>query len=195
MARKPKDVIERAAIRSKDAMRRATTVRAERVVPIEAMRRTRPAAVAPLHSQPTPSMTRRVFISYARRDRPLAKALARYLEARGIEVWWDFRLYPGEQFRDRILAELKAAAAVVVIWSEDAVKSDFVLDEACRAKVMGKLVTTLAPGFSVADIPLGFGQSHAVSVGDRAQVVDALAEFGLAGHPDRALRLAQSPLA
>lgn len=200
MARKPKQkhAIVEAAILSKDAMRRAVTARNGKVVAIEQILTTRPlrpASTTPPPRQMPPQLARRVFISYARRDRAIAKALARHLEARGIDVWWDFRLFPGDKFRDRILAELKAAAAVIVIWSDAAVVSDFVLDEASRGKTMGKLVSTLAPGFPATDLPLGFGQSHAVAVTDRAGIIDALAEYGIVSCPPRQSGSVQSPLA
>lgn len=179
MARKPKDLIEKAARLSTDAMRRAVTMRHERRVPVEAILRQRPAALPQAAQMPNTNPRQRVFISYARKDRAIAKVLARWLEQRGIDVWWDYRLYSGELFRPRILAELKAAAAVIVIWSDTSALSDFVLDEASRAKEMRKLLTTLAPGFACADIPLGFGQSHAISVTDRSGILDALSEYGI----------------
>jgi len=168
---------------STDAMRRAVTTRHERRVPVEAILRQRPSGLAQTAQIPSANSKRRVFISYARADRAIAKALARCLEQRGIDVWWDYRLYSGELFRPRILAELKAAAAVIVIWSNASAQSDFVLDEASRAKDMRKLLTTLAPGFACADIPLGFGQSHAIAVTDRAGILDALSEYGVAARP------------
>lgn len=182
MARKPRDLIEKAALLSTDAMRRAVTVRHERRVPVDAIIRQRPTGLPPAPPIAALPSKRRVFISYARKDRAIAKALARCLELRGIDVWWDYRLYSGELFRPRILAELKAAAAVIVIWSDASAQSDFVLDEASRAKEMRKLLTTLAPGFSCADIPLGFGQSHAISVTDRTRILEALFEYGILDH-------------
>ena len=82
-----------------------------------------------------------------------------------------------------------------MIWSDTAIASDFVLDEASRGKKMGKLITTHVPGFSSSDIPLGFGQSHVVCVTNRGQVLDALAEYGLIGDVAKTRPLDQSPLA
>jgi hypothetical protein len=50
-----------------------------------------------------------VFISYARPDREMARSLAAALIARGYQVWWDFELLGGEEFRDAIMEELQAA--------------------------------------------------------------------------------------
>ena len=121
-----------------------------------------------------------VFISYARLDRPVARALARFLEKRGILVWWDYKLSSGHKFREEILTQLKASRAVIVIWSAAAVASDFVLDEAERAKALKKLIPTHVPQFAPEDIPLGFGQRHTVPIDDRPAILDALAEHGIA---------------
>lgn len=118
-----------------------------------------------------------VFISYARADRRHAIRLARYLQSRGIKVWWDFHLVAGDRFRQRILAELRAAAAVIVIWSPASVGRDFVLDEAHRAKTMQKLITMCVPTMNMEEIPLGFGQFHVISLGERKELVETLAAY------------------
>ena len=71
-----------------------------------------------------------VFISYKRDDRDDARAIAETLVADGYEVWWDILLLPGDRFRDEIVTVLEEAKAVVVLWSKEALKSDFVVDEA-----------------------------------------------------------------
>ena len=47
-----------------------------------------------------------VFISYSKTDRAIAEALADDLRDRGVEVWWDYQLYAGDDFHDAILAAL-----------------------------------------------------------------------------------------
>lgn len=71
-----------------------------------------------------------VFISYAREDRDFAEAVAKDLEARGLTVWFDVELAVGEGYARRIQSELTSARAVVVLWSQYSVKSDWVLAEA-----------------------------------------------------------------
>jgi len=79
-----------------------------------------------------------VFISYKRDDRDDARAIAETLVADGYEVWWDILLLPGDRFRDEIVTVLEEAKAVVVLWSKEALKSDFVGDEAQLANKLGK---------------------------------------------------------
>ena len=80
-----------------------------------------------------------VFLSYAREDRACAQSLATALLTRGFSVWWDRQIPVGTSFADAIEAELDAASAVVVLWSESSVKSEWVqaeASEAARRKVL-----------------------------------------------------------
>ncbi len=81
-----------------------------------------------------------VFISYARSTAKQAQAVAGALRALGYSVWIDDDL-PAHRTFGRVLEEqMTAAKAAVVIWSADAVQSDWVLSEANRAREDRKLV-------------------------------------------------------
>jgi TIR domain/Phage integrase family len=67
-----------------------------------------------------------VFISYAKTDRSLALKLVAMLEAEGWKVWWDTSLAIGDDFRNEIMTELGHARAVIVIWTDASIKSDWV---------------------------------------------------------------------
>lgn len=95
-----------------------------------------------------------VFISYAREDRDTAQALAQALAAQGLDAWWDRELTGGGDFAQEIAVQLKAAALVVVLWSEYAVASEFVRDESARARDAKKL---LPVRITEVELPLGFG--------------------------------------
>ena len=73
-----------------------------------------------------------IFISYAKPDWHLALTLSEYLKSEGWSVWWDKSLTSGEIFRDEIMRQLATAKAVIVIWTERSVKSDWVCAEAER---------------------------------------------------------------
>ena len=106
------------------------------------------------------SRMRHVFISYAHEDRSYAKKMAAVLEAEGWPVWWDHEIHAGEAWRREITKALKAAGCVIVLWSEHVVGSDsvegseFVMDEASRAKDRGIL---LPARIENVEIPVGFG--------------------------------------
>ena len=58
-----------------------------------------------------------IFVSYARSDRALVTPIVRALEAQCWSVWWDHAIVAGQEFDDRIEAELNAAKAVIVVWT------------------------------------------------------------------------------
>jgi DNA/RNA endonuclease G (NUC1) len=92
------------------------------------------------HPRPAPSRPVDVFISYSRRDHAIAGKLRELLEYEGWDVWWDQDLYAGATWEEMLLDELAKCKAVVVLWSQHAVKSRWVLQEAHSALSEGKLV-------------------------------------------------------
>ena len=102
-----------------------------------------------------------VFISYKSEERAIAAALADYLEERGYQVWWDAALLAGAKFQKVLLNQIKITKTVVVIWSERSVESDFVLDEATRAKSLDKLTPLRIDGV---ELPLGFGVTQTLDL-------------------------------
>ncbi|MGH6950285.1 MAG: toll/interleukin-1 receptor domain-containing protein, partial [Vitreimonas sp.] len=99
-----------------------------------------------------------VFISYASEDRNRVKPLADALQQRGFNVWWDRSLGAGQDYTAIIERELKAAKAVIVVWTQGSVSSTFVRDEAGRARDEGRLVPVL---LDPVQLPLGFGAFQA----------------------------------
>ena len=81
-----------------------------------------------------------VFVSYARNDEAMAERVAVALSADGYEVWRDDQLPAHRTYADVIEERLKAAKAVVVLWSAEAAKSQWVRAEADAARAWGTLV-------------------------------------------------------
>src|SRR5262245_12227605 len=102
-----------------------------------------------------------IFLSYARADKDHAERLAKALADSGWDVWWDQSILPGESYRKEILAQIKAAACTVVLWSHRAVESDWVIDEAEVAKAQEKLVQAAVEGV---EPPIGFRQLQCSSL-------------------------------
>jgi adenylate cyclase len=81
-----------------------------------------------------------IFISYARSTAKQAQSIAEALRGLGYSVWIDDDL-PAHRIYSRVIEEqMTAARAAVVIWSVDAVQSEWVLSEANRAREGRKLV-------------------------------------------------------
>jgi tetratricopeptide (TPR) repeat protein len=104
-----------------------------------------------------------VFLSYDRDDSAAAKVIATALENAGHEVWWDLHVRGGAQFSKVIEEALKAADAVVVLWSANSVESAWVRDEAAAGRDSGRLIPATIDGTAA---PLGFRQFQTIDVKD-----------------------------
>ena len=87
-----------------------------------------------------------VFVSYARHDEPLAQQVANLLREAGYPVWRDDELPAHRAYSEVIEERLKSASAVVVLWSAEAVKSQWVRAEADFAREAGTLVQVTIDG-------------------------------------------------
>ena len=87
-----------------------------------------------------------VFVSYARADEPQAERVADALRALGYRVWRDDELPAHRAYADVIEERLKSAKAVVVLWSAEAAKSQWVRAEADAARSLGTLVQGVLDG-------------------------------------------------
>ena len=102
-----------------------------------------------------------VFLSYDREDAERAGAIALALEKAGHSVWWDRHIKGGAQYNREIEQALKAADAVVVLWSERSVDSTWVRDEAVAGRDTGRLVPVR---LDAAQPPLGFRQYQTIDL-------------------------------
>jgi TIR domain-containing protein len=90
-----------------------------------------------------------VFISYSKKHRPLTERVAALLDgeesvgpdgkSKRIRVSWDQSLTSGDVFHREITDQIDKAGAVVVIWTEGAVASDWVYAEAQRGAAQKSL--------------------------------------------------------
>ena len=103
----------------------------------------------------------RVFLSYARLDRPRIQPLITALEDSGLEVWWDARINGGALFAKTIAAALEASDAVIVVWSKLSIESNWVLDEAMHGRDRRRLIPV---SFDGSQSPLGFRQFHTIDL-------------------------------
>jgi TIR domain len=118
-----------------------------------------------------------IFISYSKPDRTLALKLSALLESHGYTTWWDTSLEPADKYRDKIMHEIDEARAVISLWTERSVRSDWVRAEADRARGQGKLIPVKASGVSYDAIPLPFGEMHTEPLGNDEKVLGAVKEL------------------
>jgi adenylate cyclase len=127
-----------------------------------------------------------IFISYARSTAAQAQQVADALRALGYGVWRDDELPAHRAYAEVIAERLSTAKAVVVIWSAEAVKSEWVQSEADQARADRKLVQMSIDG---AKLPMPFdriqcadlaGWNGDLDVPGWRKVVASIAD--LAGH-------------
>lgn len=121
-----------------------------------------------------------VFISYWRGDEETAIRLRQALRADGFTIWWDDDLRAGQAWASRIDEALLRASAVIVLWSQEAAESRWVVYEAAVAKGRG----TLTPArIKPCDIPEAFSGLQAADLtawdgkeknGEYRKLVDAI---------------------
>lgn len=87
-----------------------------------------------------------VFISYARQDEAKARHVVDALRTAGFQVWRDEQLPTHRAYYEVIEERLRAARAVVVLWSKSAIQSQWVRAEADLARSEGKLVQASVDG-------------------------------------------------
>jgi hypothetical protein len=94
-----------------------------------------------------------VFISYSSKNKASAQTLAATLSGLGHSVWWDREILTGQAFDRAIEQELDGARCVVVLWSNEAVDSEWVKNEAASAAARGVLLPANIDG---SKLPLEF---------------------------------------
>ena len=104
-----------------------------------------------------------IFISYSREDRAAARHFAESFTREGFNVWWDAALRSGQTFDEVIEKELRAAKAVVVLWSPRSVASRWVRAEATLADRRNNLVPAI---IEACDRPIIFELTHAADLAD-----------------------------
>ena len=79
------------------------------------------------------------YISYKVEDNEIVEALKPLLEEKGHTVRYDQELYIGSAWRDQLMAALIDSDGVVLIWSENTEKSQFVPAEAGAVRAMPRI--------------------------------------------------------
>ena len=98
-----------------------------------------------------------VFLSYARANLGEARKLAARLKEAGFTLWFDEDLPAHRAFCEVIEEQLESARSVFVIWSTEAVASQWVRSEANRGREKGRLVQVRVDD---ARLPMPFDQIH-----------------------------------
>jgi hypothetical protein len=118
----------------------------------------------------------KVWMIYGHDDESeeIVRHLVLRLRADGLAVGWDKDLLPGVEYDLLIEQSIRACDSAVVIWSEKAKASRYVLDEATLALELGKLVTVHVDGFDPSTLSMRFRRLQATSVTDYEKLLKTL---------------------
>jgi tetratricopeptide (TPR) repeat protein len=118
-----------------------------------------------------------VFVSYATPDRERVRPIVEALEREGWSVWWDRQIGAGTAFDREIEKAIDQSSCIIVAWSESAVESEWVRNEAGEGLDRGILVPVALEDVRV---PLAFRRIQTLGTdgGDfRDQLFRAVAAF------------------
>jgi uncharacterized membrane protein YhaH (DUF805 family) len=76
----------------------------------------------------------------------------------GLDVFWDNEIPPGQTWADYIESKLTACKVVIVLWSANSTKSQWVREEARMGRDRAKLIPVMIDGSAA---PFGFGEVQA----------------------------------
>ena len=141
-----------------------------------------------------------VFVSYARHDEPQAKKVAEALRAQGYRAWRDDELPAHRAYAEVIEERLNSADAVIVLWSAEAKKSQWVRAEADTARNRGTLIQASLDG-TIPPIPfnqiqcadLNGGRSPTSAAGWRKLIGSVEALAGSASEPETPAARTRNP--
>lgn len=108
------------------------------------------------------AQTAYVFVSYSGADRSVVERLVSAMTEAGLIIRWDGDLRAGDEWATLLARMLDEAAAVVVVWSEASAQSEFVPDEALRARSAGKLVPVSIGGME--SVPESFRALYTIDL-------------------------------
>jgi len=95
-----------------------------------------------------------IFISYSSEDRHRILPLVNALEKTGWSVFWNRMIPPGRSWRQVIGSAIQDSRAMVVVWTEKSIQSEWVHEEADVGRRKGILFSVLLDNV---EPPFGFG--------------------------------------
>lgn len=103
-----------------------------------------------------------IFISYSRDDGDRVRSIVEAIRVRtNCDLWRDNQISAGHEFNLEIGRALRNAKAVVVFWSTSSVESQYVIDEASRARDARKIIPVKIDD---CEVPTGFGTLQTIDL-------------------------------
>jgi TPR repeat protein len=104
-----------------------------------------------------------VFVSYAREDASWARIFADLFKAQGWKVFLDSEsMEPGTSIEAALRDAVQHSRTVVVLWTRQSIKSQWVWSEAMEARRRERLIPVLLDKILVEELPYGLQDLHAL---------------------------------
>ncbi len=97
-----------------------------------------------------------IYFSYSFQDRERVAKLHHAISKFKFTVFWDQESPSGKNLQDQIKTQIDASRVVIVFWSNNSTKSDFVQQEAIIALNEGKMLSVLLDRVPLGELSIGF---------------------------------------
>ncbi|MBA4233985.1 MAG: hypothetical protein C0465_25770 [Ralstonia sp.] len=121
-----------------------------------------------------------VFISYSKADREHVAKLADQLLRRGVDVWWDRSIVPGDDLEDTIFSEIDRAKVCLILWTANSLTSRWVNMEAKRAQEARKYQPIFVDPEAMRGVSIEFREVAAADLSNVSGIEQALLKYGIA---------------
>jgi hypothetical protein len=121
---------------------------------------------------------RKVFVSYARVNKPDVDQLVAHLGVLGCQAWVDSSLHGGQEWWDVILQAIADSDVFLPIISRDALNSSACRREFDWAEALGKPVLPVAVEPAPKALPARFSKLQIIDYSDQAQRDRAAVKLG-----------------
>jgi len=116
-------------------------------------------------------MSEQVFVSYASQDRGRVQKVLKALRSRGlfddpstVTIDASSVMIPGSSIRGALRKAIESANNVIVLWTPQAARSEWVNYELGMATAFGKPITLVMPDEAAPDVPPNLGDMQVVKL-------------------------------
>ncbi len=116
-------------------------------------------------------MSEQVFVSYASQDRRRVQKVLKALRSRGlfddpstVTIDASSVMIPGSSIRGALRKAIESANNVIVLWTPQAARSEWVNYELGMATAFGKPITLVMPDEGAPDVPPNLGDMQVVKL-------------------------------
>ncbi len=105
---------------------------------------------------------KKIFISFANKDKAFAESLAKMLDANGFKIWFNGQIKPGDEWEQSVKKALEDSNLFILLVSNAYMESAFNLFELGGAMGLDKKILPIVLSGDVKKMPFHFKRYHVV---------------------------------